>query len=403
MQIGESGKRCDANAATATLYLMRTSLGVNYDGGHWFHVAENFMAQHSMLRESKRQSDKMNVFYCFDKAGFWKDLNGFTKLLILLGTLSETSSGVLTAHFMDCGSSLSAWQATTVGDAFTISNLAASLGGTRDHLHGPGITRFSHSTVGDKVNDSSQQQLRITENSSPSKLTYPQSLFSLGASPCVQYQGTVGGNWPALDRGHWFPNKGDISSFRSKLSVICPLNSTRGDPYRSKKAFKMVIYQRDLNRKIANLEETLKLLRSQFSENQWEIQVVMHDSDRSPCELAAILHHTNVLLTPHGFQSMLLMFLPPSAILFEVFPYKYFKTGYARFATEYGVSYNSVMSPPTSWHTHLLLALVDTNTCMAYKQCRGYSRSADVIFTENAAAVLRTTVDNNSAAQKQEQ
>jgi hypothetical protein len=128
----------------------------------------------------------------------------------------------------------------------------------------------------------------------------------------------------------------------------------------------------------------------------------MHDSSRSPCALASHLHDADVLLTPHGFQSMLLMFLPPTAVLFEVslysgitvgwpkelfvncvhqvFPYKYFKTGYARFGTEYGITYNSVMSPPTNWHTRLLLALVNTNTCMDYKQCRTYARGADVMY-----------------------
>ena len=37
-----------------------------------------------------------------------------------------------------------------------------------------------------------------------------------------------------------------------------------------------------------------------------------------------------------GFQSMLLLFLPRPAILFEVFPFKYFKRGYGPFSQEYG-------------------------------------------------------------------
>jgi hypothetical protein len=80
----------------------------------------------------------------------------------------------------------------------------------------------------------------------------------------------------------------------------------------------MIIYQRDLNRKIGNLDEALLLLRNQFDPVKWEIEVVMHDKDRSPCMLAALLHNTDILLTPHGFQSMLLMFLPRTSILFEV-------------------------------------------------------------------------------------
>ena len=44
----------------------------------------------------------------------------------------------------------------------------------------------------------------------------------------------------------------------------------------------------------------------------------MHEKDRSPCLLAHILHDVDVLVTPHGFQSMLLLFLPRPAIIFEV-------------------------------------------------------------------------------------
>jgi hypothetical protein len=50
VQIGEPTGKCDSTSATSSLYVMQTSLGVNYDGSHWFHVAENFMAQHSVVR-----------------------------------------------------------------------------------------------------------------------------------------------------------------------------------------------------------------------------------------------------------------------------------------------------------------------------------------------------------------
>lgn len=44
----------------------------------------------------------------------------------------------------------------------------------------------------------------------------------------------------------------------------------------------------------------------------------MHQKDESPCQLAASLYNVDVLMTPHGFQSMLLLFLPRPAIIFEV-------------------------------------------------------------------------------------
>ncbi len=62
----------------------------------------------------------------------------------------------------------------------------------------------------------------------------------------------------------------------------------------------------------------------------------MHKTSRSPCELMHILHNTDVLVTPHGFQSMLLLFLPRPSLIFEVFPYRYYKRGYGPFGHEYG-------------------------------------------------------------------
>ena len=111
--------------------------------------------------------------------------------------------------------------------------------------------------------------------------------------------------------------------------------------------YKLVIYQRDISRKLDGLEDSLTLLRKRLPDTEWEIQViscsscivlvlyinlvlflsvclcfhekvVMHKKDRSPCELTHLLSSVDVLLTPHGFQSMLLLFLPRPAVLFEV-------------------------------------------------------------------------------------
>ncbi len=93
----------------------------------------------------------------------------------------------------------------------------------------------------------------------------------------------------------------------------------------------------------------------------------MHERDPCPCRLAHQLHNVDLLMTPHGFQSMLLVFLPRPAVLFEVrqsvrgpsmdawsrltfsghscvqvFPFKYFKRGYGPLSQEYGSSVYSV-------------------------------------------------------------
>jgi hypothetical protein len=72
-------------------------------------------------------------------------------------------------------------------------------------------------------------------------------------------------------------------------------------------------------------------------DGQWEIQVIYHSEERSACELAALLYDSDVLVTPHGFQSMLLIFLPLPSIFFEVFPYRYYKNCYSELAENYGI------------------------------------------------------------------
>lgn len=45
---------------------LRTKMGVNYDGGHWFHMAENFMAPYSALRAEHRSINASTVYFVFD-------------------------------------------------------------------------------------------------------------------------------------------------------------------------------------------------------------------------------------------------------------------------------------------------------------------------------------------------
>jgi hypothetical protein len=53
---------------------------------------------------------------------------------------------------------------------------------------------------------------------------------------------------------------------------------------------------------------------------------MMHDEvNVSPCELLQEIHSADVFFTPHGFQSVLLLYQPLHSVFAEVFPYRYFK------------------------------------------------------------------------------
>ena len=65
--------------------------------------------------------------------------------------------------------------------------------------------------------------------------------------------------WPTPQRGHWFPNEGDIASFRSKITSLCPADERLLKEEEKTKKYKFVIYQRDISRKIINQAEALNL------------------------------------------------------------------------------------------------------------------------------------------------
>ena len=121
----------------------------------------------------------------------------------------------------------------------------------------------------------------------------------------------------------------------------------------------------------------------------------MHSIDRSPCALSILLNDVDVLVTPHGFQSMLLLFLPRPAIIFEIFPFRYYKRGYGPFSNEYGLIHGGVMSPATSILNNILLSLISSDKCILSKQCRGYARSSDVILTQHGVNKLSYLIESN--------
>lgn len=59
---------CSWKIGGPTIFNMKTSLGVSYEAGHWFHMAENFMVHHSTLRALQLQANSSEIFFNFDKS-----------------------------------------------------------------------------------------------------------------------------------------------------------------------------------------------------------------------------------------------------------------------------------------------------------------------------------------------
>lgn len=388
------------------IYKLKTKMGVNYEADHWFHMSENFMTSHSILREQNRLSNSNHIIYNFDKENFINDLNGVTKLMILLGTINSYS-------YINNSDLSSSHITTNVNKASYIHLPINSM--YNQHLNS--LTEGDTLLV--NINDleelieqdlsssiplenrlisiKNDKRLLRNNNNNSNRLIYnPRKLnnnINKNKEECVKVMGSIGGIWPTPQRGHWFTNNGDIDSFRDKLRALCPLDSNYLKKYRKKTNYKLVIYQRDISRKLYNQEEAINMIFNKLDKSYWEIQVIMHERDRPPCILSHMLNDVDVLLTPHGFQSMLLLFLPRPSLIFEVFPYKYYKRGYGPFGGEYGVHHAGVMSPPLTWCGKNILKLITTNYCMNKKMCRSIARDTDVLLTQHGVNRLINSIN----------
>ncbi|CAN0334042.1 unnamed protein product [Ectocarpus sp. 12 AP-2014] len=211
---------------------------------------------------------------------------------------------------------------------------------------------------------------------------------------CARYIGEFGA--APVERGYWFREE-KVENTRARIDALC------GDVYRRrqeerhaaekeggdegesssrKRRQRLVIYQRNHDRRLLSLDDNMAVFQHLLGPT-WEVVQIVHDNAHEPCWLYSQLMDADMLLTPHGFQSMLLLFLPPGATILEVFPYKYWKEGYAPLAKEWGVRHEHIMSRPVSWEKRLALFFVPLERCMKSIHCRKWSRSADVRLEEH--------------------
>ena len=161
-----------------------------------------------------------------------------------------------------------------------------------------------------------------------------------------------------------------------------------------KKKRQAVIYQRDVNRKFRDFDQVKRDVKTTLG-SDWSVSVIMHDDDNPPCLLYHCLKKTELLITPHGFQSMLTMFLPTRAYMFEIFPSRYHWTGYKALGLMFGVRHVWVESHPLTMFGHVLSAAFTTKRCMASYFCRYLVRKSDVSFDELSSSTLEKIVEGN--------
>ncbi|CAM9688051.1 unnamed protein product [Ectocarpus sp. 4 AP-2014] len=211
---------------------------------------------------------------------------------------------------------------------------------------------------------------------------------------CARYIGEFGA--APVERGYWFREE-KVENTRARIDALCgdvyhrrqeerhaagKQGGDGGESSSRKRRQRLVIYQRNHDRRLLSLDDNVAVFQHLLGPT-WEVVQIVHDNAHEPCWLYSQLMDADMLLTPHGFQSMLLLFLPPGATILEVFPYKYWKEGYAPLAKEWGVRHEHIMSRPVSWEKRLALFFVPLERCMKSIHCRKWSRSADVRLEEH--------------------
>ena len=175
---------------------------------------------------------------------------------------------------------------------------------------------------------------------------------------------------------------------------------------------KLLIYQRDASRKMRGIDQFVENLRNQLSTDSsaiersaaWEVDLYSHRENGSPCELVRKLSQTSAFVTAHGFQSFLLIYLPNTALVVEVFPALYYIPTYygelqltyrARFGFQR--SYLSHESDTMSNLIHYSSKLIWGNTkwCRHYFLCRHVARSQDVKVSDDFMKTIASFLKHN--------
>ena len=192
-----------------------------------------------------------------------------------------------------------------------------------------------------------------------------------------------------IKRSNW-KNKNEDEDLRiSPVAQAC-----RKDP------LKVLIYQRDTSRRIVNVEESALDLRTRLGLN-WTVEILSHSENTSPCDVINSVRTATVLVTPHGFQSVLLLFQPLNSVIVEVHPSYYFKQevyGFiqAGFRQNFNVarSYLAEESVPVHWTMIFISNFFQlfgymTHECMHSRLCRNVARRQDVLMSKSF--ISRTT------------
>lgn len=301
----------------------------HFDSNHWFHVAEYYLSRHRYV-DSRMPSNASLYIVSADPT--------------FAGGLTEVTFFLLQLAFTD--------GTTRKIDVFPPSNLQWQNPTVRSFRATAPLFSFdAQNPVGKKYVRHDSADLAGKEET----------------CLCGKYLGEFGA--APIDRGYWFNGPRDVEQMRRKIHRLCETSKTIVNQYKDvyyrwipksqqekfrqgelpKPRFKITLYQRDMDRKFLFFDEMLESLYKRLGDD-WQFWVISHRDDLQPCLLNEALYDADMFLTTHGFQSTGVLFMKEGSVLFEAFPYKYWKEGYMHLAWEFGLHHRWVqMEEAVSW------------------------------------------------------
>ncbi|CAM9549735.1 unnamed protein product, partial [Chrysoparadoxa australica] len=336
----------------------------NFDSNHWFHIGEYYLSRHEIVDPWLPANS--TVYILAPNETFVDKLVLVTFFFLLLA-FTDTSTHAVKVMPREAFAGYVARDVLAL-DTRRIRSLCAwdsnlSVFKSMYRVNGEG-TMMAMGGLGE-VTELSREVGPVGEGEEGE-----------GTCTCSRYIGDFGS--APIERGFWFGSDDVVLATRERIDMLCGgmvrtkmrESKARGgrEGNSTNRTHRLVIYQRNKSRRLRDSEAVQSSLKELLG-GGWEVVLLLHDDATHPCGLYRQLHDADVLLTPHGFQSMLALFMPPKALLFEVFPYKYWKDGYAPMVAEWGLTYDAVMSRSQNFWSGVMLFFVSQANCMRSIYC----------------------------------
>lgn len=377
--------------------------------GHWFHLLERLLPviPKLALEVWTQRTKNTELYIVFQEEYGAKELDSFATFLlvsivsgglfdkVIIGHASSVQSTGLKAHdhpivlakrFVP---SISLSLDRTRGEKFTTLKLSTNASSDRSfaeiaHVSWEFVAKKKYNMVNRRVWALFQEAVNRTCPAIFPQSSYAESRSLISAPSTISHDHLSNPPMRIAKRIKKWHN----GSYFSPPRIVHLANPT------------VLIYQRDVSRRIINAEHTAHVLQQKLNtgitnNHTWTVELLTHRNQRHPCDLLSSVRRSTVLVTPHGFQSILLLFQPVHSLLVELHPSLYYKPevfGLVQAGIREHLKveryYISSQSKLKSWYMKLISAVMswfplrDAGYCTGNSLCRYLARLQEVEVDE---------------------